>query len=137
MVMILRHCKSTALPRLRNTFRFNGFVRTMDSLDLTNPLFWGSLVLSAVVVAAVSYGFQMGKQEDDGEPINQKGLVRDGLLGAIFTAMAWNLVPDSMKNLTDSVSATVSTAASTVAETASSTVIKAADIDLQVGPARF
>jgi hypothetical protein len=123
--------------RLRNTFRFNGFVRTMDSLDLTNPLFWGSLVVGAVVVAAVSYGFQMGKQEDSGEPINQKGLVRDGLLGAIFTAMAWNLVPDSMKSLTDSVSVTVSTAASTVAETASSTVSKTADIDLQVGPARF
>jgi hypothetical protein len=64
-------------------------------------------------------------------------LVRDCLLGAIFTAMAWNLVPDSMKSLTDSVSVTVSTAASTVAETASSTVSKTADIDLQVGPARF
>ena len=109
----------------------------MDGLDLTNPLFWGSLVLSAVVVAAVSYGYQLGKQEDVEEPINQKGLVRDGLLGAIFTAMTWSLLPDSMKTLTDSVSATVSTAASTVAETASSTVSKASDIDLQVGPARF
>lgn len=109
----------------------------MDGLDLTNPFFWGSLVLGAVVVAAVSYGFKMGKQEDDGEPISQKGVVRDGLLGAIFTAMAWNLVPDSMNSLAETVSTTVSTAASTVAETASSSVSKAADIDLQVGPARF
>ena len=109
----------------------------MDGLDLTNPFFWGSLVLGAVVVAAVSYGFQMGKQEDDGQPINQKGLVRDGLLGAIFTAMAWNVVPDSMKSLTETVTSTVSSAASTVAETASSSVSKASEIDLQVGPARF
>ncbi len=106
----------------------------MDGVDLTSPFFWGSLVLGAIVVAAVSFGFHKGQSDD--QEVNPKALVRDGLLGAIFTAMAWNLVPDSMKHLTESVTSSVTSAASTATSVASVS-LKPTDIDLQIGPARF
>lgn len=110
-------------------------------VDLTNPTLWLSMLVGAAVLAAVSAFFQ--SQHEDakpGEPLNTKAVVRDGILGAIFTAMAWTLVPETMKSLTESVSSSVTTAASTVTNVASEAtkkVTNGADIDLQVGPARF
>lgn len=110
-------------------------------IDLTNPTMWISMVIGAAVLAAVS-AFLQSQHEDarPGEPLNTKAVMRDGILGAIFTAMAWTLVPESMKSLTESVSSAATSAATTVANTASEAtkkVASGADIDLQVGPARF
>ena len=59
--------------------------------------------------------------------------MRDAILGGIFVAMAWTLVPDSMTTITDSVTTTVVTAANT----ATASTVKSPEIDVQVGPAHF
>lgn len=102
----------------------------MDTLDLTSPFVWGSIVVGALLLAVVSAGFQ--RFQGESQELNPKGLVRDGLLGGIFTAMAWTLVPESMQSLTSGLSSSVSTITTSVADSA-----KSADIDLQIGPARF
>lgn len=111
-------------------------------IDLTNPTMWLSMLVGAAVLAAVS-AFLQSQHEDakPGEPLNTKAVMRDGILGAIFTAMAWTLIPESMKSLTETVSSSVTSAATTVTSVASEATKKVggsgADIDLQVGPARF
>jgi len=92
----------------------------MDSLELTNPMFWVSIVLGGIIVAAVSYGFQLAQDDQTSKQLNVKGLIRDVLLGGIFTAMAWTLFPDMMKNVTKSISSMGSS--SKVADTVSTTV---------------
>ena len=124
----------------------------MDGLELTNPMFWVSIVLGGVIVAAVSYGFQMAQEEAQAsKELNVKGLIRDVLLGGIFTAMAWVLIPDTMKSITNSVSSIKALTTSTVAAVSTSTVTQTGgasttvpvvqtlpgDVDIQVGPARF
>jgi hypothetical protein len=126
----------------------------MEALELTNPMFWVSIVLGGIILAAVSYGFQMYQDENASEPkqLNVKGLIRDTLLGGIFTAMAWTLIPDTMKSLTSSFTTGVSTAtaattsavsavtAATTAVTSGSNITgggSSTDVDIQVGPARF
>ena len=107
----------------------------MDNFDLSNPTFLTSLLVGAVVLAAISGAFQMytGEESEGAHAIKPKAVVRDGILGAIFTAMAWTLVPDSMKQMSESLSSTVTAAAAT----ASSAASNAPDFDLQVGPPRF
>ncbi len=107
----------------------------MDGLDLTNSTFLVSLVIGAVALAVISGAFQMytGDDEDGPRTIKPKAVVRDGILGAIFTAMAWTLVPDSMKNMTESLGSTVTAAAASTV----GSVGGASEFDLQVGPARF
>ncbi len=112
----------------------------MDSVSLTNPTFWMSVAVGAIVLAASSAAWQkfgLRDEEEAQEPrtLNTKAMVRDGILGAIFTAMAWTLVPDSMKSLSDSVGSGVASAAATT--TASLSRSSGADFDLQIGPARF
>jgi len=127
----------------------------MDGLELTNPMFWVSIVLGGVIVAAVSYGFQMAQEDAQAsKELNVKGLIRDVLLGGIFTAMAWTLVPDTMKSITKSISSSASSAVSTASsaptavtqQSGGSTVPAVAavvtqtlpgDVDIQVGPPRF
>lgn len=111
-------------------------------VDLTNPTMWLSMLIGGVALAAVS-AFMQSQHEDakPGDAVNKKALVRDGLLGAIFTAMAWTLVPESMKSLTDSVTSAATTAATSVTTATVDGVKKVSsagpDIDLQFGPARF
>ena len=123
----------------------------MDGLELTNPMFWVSIVLGGVIVAAVSYGFQLAQEDPEAKELNVKGLIRDVLLGGIFTAMAWTLVPDTMKSITNSVSSFSVPSTTTVAPvqtgsgssttsatpSSSSTQTLPGDVDIQVGPARF
>ena len=120
----------------------------MDGLELTNPMFWVSIVLGGVIVAAVSYGFQLAQEDPEAKELNVKGLIRDLLLGGIFTAMAWTLVPDTMKSITNSISSLSIPSTTTVAPvqtgagsstttSAPSTQTLPGDVDIQVGPARF
>ena len=97
-----------------------------------NPMFLVSLLIGALALAGVSAGFQKYSEETEGQ-IKPKAVLRDGILGAIFTAMAWTFLPDSMKQLTESVVSTATTATTTVA----STVAHVGDYDVQIGPARF
>jgi len=106
-------------------------------LDLTSGKLWISILIGAIVLAAVSAGFQKAQATEE-EELNIKGILRDGILGGIFVAMAWTLVPESMSTLSDSVSTTVSSAATKVATPITRPLSGGGpDIDLQVGPARF
>lgn len=108
----------------------------MDSVELTNPMFLASLVLGAVLLVASSAAYQMYGPDSEGQ-IKPKALLRDGLLGGIFAAMAWTLVPESMKGITESISSTIGSATTTAVETASSSIGLGGGPDLQVGPPRF
>jgi hypothetical protein len=117
----------------------------MDGLPLTNPMFWVSLVLGGIALAAISYGFQMAQDESISKsPLNVKGIIRDVLLGGIFTAMAWTLVPDVMASMTSGVSSVLTTATSVedvktggAGVDASTTSSTSNTMEVQVGPARF
>jgi hypothetical protein len=100
-------------------------------LDLTKTSLWISVLIGALVVAAASAGFQKYSGDNNNE-IRLKSVFRDAILGGIFVAMAWTLVPESMTTITDSVTTTVVTAANTA-----TTTIKSPEIDVQVGPAHF
>jgi Na+-driven multidrug efflux pump len=105
---------------------------------MSSPIFWVSLCVGGIALAAISYGFQIGQDDGESRPLNVKGLVRDTLLGIIFTAMAWTFIPDYMQTLTSSVSSTISstaTAAAAVKSEGGGSISN--DIDVQVGPPRF
>jgi len=113
----------------------------MEGLDVyTNPMFWVSLLVGGIALAAISYGFQMAQDEGQSKELNVKGLVRDSILGGIFTAMAWTFVPEFMNSITHSATSaasTVTTVGSSAISSLGSTVASATDVDVQVGPARF
>ena len=117
----------------------------MEGVAYTNPLFWVTLAIGGAVLASVSafFTYQQNKESPEQTPIKTKGIVRDVLLGGIFTAMAWNLVPETMNSLTTSVQGgvtattnalTTSSVASNVANTVGGSF---PDVDLQIGPASF
>ena len=97
-------------------------------LDLTKTSLWITILIGAVIVAAVSAGFQQYTAEE-GSSLNLKGIMRDAILGGIFVAMTWTLVPESMSSLTEKVTTTVTSTVSSVAKTS--------ELDVQVGPANF
>ncbi len=105
----------------------------MESIPLTSPKFMLSCLIGAAILASASVAFQMfGDRDTDTKPeVNRKAVMRDGILGAIFTAMAWTLIPESMESVAESVTQTV---AQSVPTTSSFPV---QDFDLQIGPARF
>ncbi len=96
----------------------------MDTI-FEDPMFFMSIVVGALVLAGISGAYQKYGPESSGD-VKPKAILRDGILGAIFTAMAWTFVPESMKGLT-----------SAVASTATSTTSSISDYDIQVGPVRF
>jgi regulator of protease activity HflC (stomatin/prohibitin superfamily) len=98
-------------------------------LDLTKTSLWISIFIGALVVAAASAGFQQYSAEE-GTKLNVKGIIRDAILGGIFVAMTWTLIPDSMTVLTDNVTHTIS-------NTVNSSTEKMSDVDLQIGPPKF
>jgi hypothetical protein len=100
----------------------------MDTI-FEDPMFFISIVVGAVILAGISGAYQKYGPETTGD-VKPKAILRDGILGAIFTAMAWTFVPESMKGLTSAVASGATSAASTTASTIS-------DYDIQVGPVRF
>ena len=111
-------------------------------LPLTNPMFWMSLLLGGIVLAAISYGFQMAQDEsNENQTLNVKGIIRDMLLGGIFTAMGWTLLPDAMTNITSGASSLLTTASSIASVKTSGGGSGGSGgsngPDVQVGPPRF
>jgi hypothetical protein len=102
-------------------------------LDLTKSSLWISVLIGAIIVAATSAGFQKYSENSEIKP---KAVVRDAILGGIFVAMTWTLVPDSMTKITDSVTSSVINVANT-ASTATTSSLKTPEIDIQIGPAHF
>lgn len=90
-----------------------------------NPMFFASLVIGAVVLAGISSAYQVYGPDSEGS-VKPKAVLRDGLLGLIFTAMAWTFIPESMNSLAKTVTTVNSAVSSTVG-----------DYDVQIGPARF
>jgi hypothetical protein len=117
------------------------FGRVMDGLDLSNPAFIGSVILAGILLAGLSGVLQMyGSEAKSDEPLNIRAIIRDGILGGIFTAMAWVLVPDTMKGLTSSISSgAVAAATSVVSSTQSGGASATSGLgpELQIGPPRF
>ena len=114
----------------------------MDGLDLSNPALIGSVILAAIVLAGLSGVLQMyGSEAKEGEPLNIKAVIRDGLLGGIFTAMAWVLVPETMKCLTGFISSSAAAAAAATSVTSTTqsggALAGALGPELQIGPPRF
>lgn len=114
----------------------------MDSIPYTSPAFLTTLLLGGVVMALVSgfMTYQQAKGPDE-QPIKPKGVIRDVLLGSIFTAMAWHVAPDTMTSVTSSVSSTFASAAESATTQTSGLSLSGGgggpDIDLQTGPALF
>ena len=97
-----------------------------------NAFFLPSLLIGATVLAGISAAWQKYSEENEGV-IRPKAVLRDGILGLIFTAMAWNFIPDTMKHITEGVTTSVASATtSAVSNTASF-----GEYDVQIGPARF
>ena len=111
----------------------------MDGFSFTDPTFFVTLILGGIFFCAISFAFTQFESKDGSIRINKKGLLRDTLLGVIFTTMAWNIIPESMKSLGDSIKNTFtsSTTASTTSMKHGDSIPSSADIDLQVGPASF
>jgi hypothetical protein len=119
--------------RLFDKIAFIELVRTMDMFE--NPMLLLTVSLGAAVLAVVSSLYQLYGPESQGT-VKPKAVLRDGILGAIFTSMAWTFAPESMKAVSDSLSASMTSSASTT-NTIAKSVSFASDFDVQVGPARF
>lgn len=105
----------------------------MDMLE--NPSFFVSILIGGALLAAISAGFQYMNEENN-KQIKPKAVLRDGILGLIFTAMAWSFFPDTMGDLSKSFTSKIS---STSAESVKSVSSGGGsyEYDVQVGPPRF
>lgn len=97
--------------------------------DYTSPTFLLSCAAGAALLGIGSYILQ----KQSGNPDNKK-ILRDSILGVIFTLMAWVSVPDTMKQLSTSIFS--EGAAEAVQEVAKKTV-QFQDLELHVGPPGF
>ena len=97
-----------------------------------NAFFLPSLLIGATVLAGLSAAWQKYSEESEGI-IKPKAVLRDGILGLIFTAMAWNFIPDTMKHITEG----VTTSVASVTVPVSTKSVSFGEYDVQIGPARF
>ena len=105
-------------------------------MDMTeNPMLLATVVVGAAFLAVISSLYQLYGPESEGK-VKPKAVLRDGILGAIFTGIAWSFAPESMKGVADSLSSTM-ISAPTISDGASKSVRFLPDFDIQVGPARF
>jgi hypothetical protein len=95
-------------------------------LDLTKTSLWISILIGSLIVGISSAGFQKYGENE----IRLKAVFRDAILGGIFVAMAWTLIPDSMSNISESLRSSVVSATQTSS-------LGTPDVDVQVGPAHF
>lgn len=108
----------------------------MEGIDFTNTGFWTTVVIGIVIVCIVNVILQY---QNDPEQINQKAVVRDGILGGIFTAMAWTLAPETMESLASKVVTITKDSTKSVMSGGTSFLESSSfgEIDLHVGPPRF
>ena len=109
----------------------------MEGLNLTHSGFWTTVIIGFLIVGVVNVLLQY---QNDPEQINQKAIVRDGILGAIFTAMAWTLAPETMESLASKVVSTTKDTTHSIISGGSSFLESSSslgEIDLHVGPPRF
>lgn len=101
----------------------------MDMFDTSNPTFWISCLAGAAILGVGSYILQ--KRSGD---VEQNIILRDSVLGLIFTLMAWVSVPDTMKDIASSLfSESTAQAVQDVAKKA----VHFQDLELHVGPPAF
>jgi hypothetical protein len=108
----------------------------MDSF-WSKPTYWISIVVVSLVMALLS-AYAQSQLED--KEIKTKGLVRDGILGAIFTTIVWVMSPDTIKNMVEPLEKMVGGAVTTASETVGASVSNmpnVPDVDIQVGPVQF
>lgn len=105
----------------------------MDSV-WTKPSFWASLCIVGVVMAVLSAVVQ---SQTDTKEVKSKAVLRDGLLGAIFTTIVWVLSPETMTSITTTASSVVTDVSTATTAIAAKAEAIAADLDVQVGPAKF
>lgn len=105
----------------------------MDSF-WTTPTYW----VSILIVVSISVGLSSFVQSQvDEKKINQKAVVRDGILGAIFATIVWVMSPETMSSIANSATSLVGGAKEAAQTLGNTQVHKLADMDVQVGPAKF
>ena len=109
----------------------------MGTIPYTNPVFWATVLIGGLLLCSLSASITYYQNKDTDEPkVNIKGLVRDTILGSIFTAMGWALVPESFESVAKTVSSSVSSVSTNTLMKGGAS-LPSADFDLQVGPAMF
>jgi preprotein translocase subunit Sec61beta len=103
----------------------------MDMFE--NPAFVISIVIGGIILAGISSAYQLYSEENEGK-VKPKAVLRDGLLGSIFVALAWTFIPDSMQGLASKFASTTEAVTNVVEKTAQAIT---SEIDIQIGPARF
>lgn len=101
----------------------------MDIFDTTNPTFWISCIAGAAILGVGSYILQ--KQSGD---VEQKKVLRDSVLGVIFTLMAWVSVPDTMKQVSSTLFAE---GTASIIQDVTKKSVQFQDLELLVGPPGF
>lgn len=96
-------------------------------MDFTKSGMWKAVLAGGVILALVSYVYQV-YTKDPSEEMTYRPVVRDFCLGAFVTASIYMFLPESIDSFIDSTATAVATV------TAVATPV---DIELQTGPARF
>lgn len=96
---------------------------------------WIMILSVGTVITVINAGIQWKTNSED---FKSKAAIRDGLLGSIFTAMIWVLVPDTMQSLVSAIPSASSTTESVVKLAAPLGRQRGlSEFDLQVGPPMF
>jgi hypothetical protein len=101
------------------------------------PSFWVSILVVCTLSVGASAFIQLNTDE---KQLKNKALVRDAILGAIFTTIVWVMSPETMTSIASSAQGLVGgaqEAAKTLGGTATYKLGEVSDVDVQVGPARF
>jgi hypothetical protein len=96
-------------------------------MDFTKSGMWKAVLAGGVIIAIVSYVYQVYTKEPS-EELRLRPVVRDFCLGACITASIYMFLPESIDSIIDTTATAVASA------TAVATPV---DIELQTGPARF
>lgn len=109
----------------------------MEGFSFTDPSFWITILIGGIFFCAISFLATYFESKDGKPSLNTKGLLRDLILGGIFTSMAWNIIPESMKSFGDGIKNIFGGLSKPTTITGGSSSSFSSDIDLQVGPASF
>jgi len=99
------------------------------------PSFWISIFVVCALSAGASAFIQLNTE---GKKLKNKALLRDSILGAIFTTIVWVMSPETMISISNSTQGLVG-GAQDAAKTLGTTykMGEIGSVDVQVGPAKF